>query len=63
MTSYSEFLKSKEIIVNSSGFSIATDELCTKLFDWQKDIVKWCLKKGRSAIFADCGLRQNSYAA
>jgi hypothetical protein len=26
------------------------------LFDFQKYIVEWALKKGRSAIFADCGL-------
>lgn len=28
----------------------------TKLFDWQSDIVRWALLKGRAAIFADCGL-------
>jgi hypothetical protein len=26
------------------------------LFDWQKDIVKWSLKKGKAALFEDCGL-------
>lgn len=26
------------------------------LFDFQKDVVKWALRKGRAAVFADCGL-------
>ena len=26
------------------------------LFDWQKDVVYWALKKGRAALFEDCGL-------
>lgn len=26
------------------------------LFDWQRDIVSWACRKGRAAIFADCGL-------
>ena len=26
------------------------------LFDFQKHLVDWSLRKGRSAIFADCGL-------
>jgi len=26
------------------------------LFDFQRDIVKWALRRGRAAIFADCGL-------
>ena len=27
-----------------------------QLFDWQQAIVRWALRKGRAAIFADCGL-------
>ena len=26
------------------------------LFPWQAAIVKWALKKGRAAVWADCGL-------
>lgn len=51
---YLDFLKSKEIIFASSGFDpVGTNDL---LFQWQNDIVRWALKKGRAAIFADCGL-------
>jgi len=53
---YEEFLKKKEIKHKSSGFDIDREKLNSKAFDFQKDITKWALKKGRAAIFADCGL-------
>lgn len=52
--SYHDFLKSKEIRYDSCGFEPEQDN--PKLFQWQSDIVRWALMKGRSAIFADCGL-------
>lgn len=51
---YQEFLKSKEISAESSGFEAT--EINPKLFQWQSDIVHWALVKGRACIFADCGL-------
>jgi hypothetical protein len=53
---YKDFLESKSLISNSFGFEISENKLNDKLFDFQKYIVLWALKKGRSAIFADCGL-------
>lgn len=53
---YEEFLKSKEHHVISSGFQKDRELMNSKLFDWQKDIVFWALKKGRAALFEDCGL-------
>lgn len=53
---YIEFLQNKKFILESSGFDISKDELNSKLFDYEKDIVRWALAKGRAAIFADCGL-------
>lgn len=53
---YAQFLKSKEITVKSSGFEKPLDGMNPMLFDWQKDIVYWALKKGRAALFEDCGL-------
>lgn len=53
---YKEFINSKALTFESKGICIDTDELNTKLFDFQKDIVRWALAKGRAAIFADCGL-------
>lgn len=53
---YSDFLNKKTFILQSSGFDINKDKLNPKLYEFQKDIVRWALKKGRAAIFADCGL-------
>lgn len=50
---YQKFLENKKIRVGSSGFD--SDKRNPLLFDWQSDIVRWCLKKGKSAIFSDCG--------
>lgn len=38
----------------SAGFEPTEDN--PRLFQWQSDIVRWALMKGRAAIFADCGL-------
>ena len=54
MKDYHEFLESKKIAVTPSGFEPTSGN--TKLFDWQNDIVRWALVKGRACIFADCGL-------
>lgn len=53
---YSEFIKNKALLIDSSGLEVDIDELNPLLFDFQKDIVRWALAKGRAAIFADCGL-------
>ena len=52
--SYQEFLKNKVKHTVDAGFEC--NELNQMLFPFQRDIVKWALKKGRAAIFADCGL-------
>ncbi len=53
---YSDFLKSKRFVLESSGFEIDKSELNPMLYNFQKDIVRWALKKGKACIFADCGL-------
>jgi len=54
MNTYDEFLKSKQHSLNQFGFDpIFMPDF---LFDFQKYIIDWNLKTGRSAIFADCGL-------
>lgn len=55
-TDYEKFLKTKEKTFISSGFEVNESELNKNLFDFQKYIVKIALKKGRFAIFEDCGL-------
>ena len=54
MNNYTEYLKTKEIIDNATGF--CPKELNPMLFDFQAAIIKWACKRGRAAIFADCGL-------
>lgn len=52
---YLEFLKSKEIESIHAGFDFSIEKLNGNLFDFQKDIVRWALKKGRCAILTGCG--------
>jgi len=51
---YQEFIKSKKNEGSEHGF----DPLWIPdfLYDFQRDIVTWAVRKGRAAIFADCGL-------
>jgi len=53
---YNEFLESKTTLNNQYGIDIDIAAINTKLFPFQKDIVQWALKLGKSAIFAACGL-------
>lgn len=53
---YLEFLNQKKFILESSGFEVDKNELNPNAYDFQKDIVRWAIAKGRAAIFADCGL-------
>lgn len=53
---YKEFLQNKRFVLESSGFDISKSDLNPMLYDFQKDIVRWALKKGKACIFADCGL-------
>lgn len=52
---YSEFLNQKKVVDVDTGLSDVPD-LNPMLFDFQRDIVRWALRRGRAAIFADCGL-------
>ena len=53
---YTEFLQTKIKTVQDSGFDIQESELNSKLFDFQKYCVRLALKKGRFALFEECGL-------
>lgn len=51
---YLDFIKSKQQADVPTGFDCA--DLGSYLFDFQQAIVKWALKRGRAAIFADTGM-------
>lgn len=52
---YEEFLNNKRFVLESSGFDIDVSVLNPKLFQYEKDVVRWALKKGKACIFSDCG--------
>lgn len=51
---YSEFLDLKIHTGASHGFDPVW--MPSQLFDFQQSLVDWAVRKGRAAIFADCGL-------
>lgn len=52
---YSDFLNAKRISDPSTGLQ-QVPALNPMLFDFQRDIVTWALRRGRACIWADCGL-------
>ncbi len=54
--SYDEFVQSKRMIVPPSGFIVELGRINDSLFPFQRDIVRWALRRGKAAIFADCGM-------
>ena len=53
-SSYLDFLSSKQQVDGDHGFDPAF--LPDWLFDYQSALVRWACRKGRAAIFADCGM-------
>ena len=53
---YQEFLNNKGLQAKSYGVSINKDEIHPLLFDFQKDVVLWALRKGRALVGLDTGL-------
>lgn len=51
---YLEFVESKRLVAPPTGME--PGHVNDMLFDFQKDIVRWALRRGRAAIFADCGM-------
>lgn len=54
MDDYAAFLERKQRVWTGQGLEAV--DLPDKLFDWQAAITRWALRKGRAALFADCGL-------
>lgn len=53
---YSRFLDRKERKAESAGMDVDVEDVNESLFDWQRRIVVWACRTGRSAIWADTGL-------
>ena len=54
MSEYSKFLVTKSQVDRDGGFE--ADCMPDSLFDFQRALVEWACRKGKAAIFADCGL-------
>ena len=54
MTTYAEFLARKAQLVDDGGFE--PTDLPAHLFGFQRNLVEWAVRKGRGAMFADCGM-------
>lgn len=54
MNNYYDFLNSKRQLGGEYGFAPVWSP--DFLYDFQSDLVAWATRKGRAAIFADCGL-------
>ena len=52
---YDDFLHSKQRIPPACGFEMPKERMNPMMFEWQKDITRWALRKGRAALFEDCG--------
>ena len=53
---YDEFIKTKGIANKFTGIDVPKESINSLLFEFQKDVCRWALKKGRAAIFLDTGL-------
>ncbi len=51
---YRTFLRSKSQVTDMAGFEPLW--LPDFLFDFQREVVEWSVRKGRAALFEDCGL-------
>lgn len=51
---YEQFLASKALVLPPCGIDPGPTNPAA--FDFQRDIIQWALRRGRAAVFADCGL-------
>jgi DNA modification methylase len=52
--SYNEFIKGKKHVAKAAGFK--PHGMSPMLYPFQAKITEWATRRGRSAVFADCGL-------
>ncbi len=62
MRDYLNFLASKKAGVQASGFEVSEADVNPALWLYQRDIVRWALRLGKSATFLECGLGKTNIA-
>lgn len=55
MSEYEEFIRRKDMVATPTGIADA-EVTSPHLFQFQRDLTRWALRRGRSATFADTGL-------
>lgn len=63
MDSYADFLQSKVVRQPYRGKEVSPDDVHPLLFDFQRDVTAWAVRKGRAAVFLDTGLGKTLVAA
>lgn len=53
---YDEFLEQKRLLAPPVGFEVDEASINPMLFPFQRAIVRWAVRRGRAALFEDCGL-------
>jgi len=56
VTPYEQFLATKQKSVAAVGPIVEPDQINPMLHEWQRAIVEWAVRRGRAALFEDCGL-------
>jgi hypothetical protein len=54
--SYADFLASKRLVAPAAGRTVEAAAVNPTLFGFQQELVRWAVRKGRAALFADTGL-------
>ena len=52
--SYADFIERKHLFCAPVGFEVA--QVNPMLYPFQADLVRWTLRRGRAALFCDCGM-------
>ena len=52
---YRDFISNKFKVQRDTGFELDRSELNPKLFEYQKDLVSWSLRRGEAALFTGTG--------
>ena len=53
---YSEFLLRKQARVEKPGREVVASDVHPMLHDWQNELVRWAVRTGRAALWADTGM-------
>lgn len=55
MNDYQQFIDSKALLDRPNGFAVEGN-LNSHLMDWQATVSEWSIRRGRAALFCDCGM-------